>query len=138
MTKILIDSNILVYAFEKDNPEKYFQTQRAIAELNLDFQVFISVQNLAEFSCVCLEKLKKPLTGEEIKEKVKKISTSFQTVSYSEKTVSIALELFDKFDIHFFDALLAATMRENGITQIMTENEKDFKKIPWVKVINPF
>jgi hypothetical protein len=29
-------------------------------------------------------------------------------------------------------------MKENGIDTIITENEKDFKKIPGIKVINPF
>jgi predicted nucleic acid-binding protein len=28
-------------------------------------------------------------------------------------------------------------MKENGINKIYTENEKDFKKIPGIKVINP-
>ncbi len=33
---------------------------------------------------------------------------------------------------------LTILMRKNNIYTIITENEKDFKKIPWLKVINPF
>jgi predicted nucleic acid-binding protein len=36
------------------------------------------------------------------------------------------------------DALIAACMLENGIEIIVTENERDFKRIPGITVINPF
>jgi predicted nucleic acid-binding protein len=41
------------------------------------------------------------------------------------------------YEVHYWDALIAATMRENNIFCIYTENG-DFKSIPWLKVINPF
>jgi predicted nucleic acid-binding protein len=40
--------------------------------------------------------------------------------------------------IHFFDSLLAATMQENGISKILTENVKDFNKIAGIEAENPF
>lgn len=40
-------------------------------------------------------------------------------------------------DMHFWDALLAATMRRNGIFNIYTENAKDFKA-SWISAVNPF
>jgi predicted nucleic acid-binding protein len=39
---------------------------------------------------------------------------------------------------NFWDALIVATMEENSIDTIITENEKDFKKVKWIKTINPF
>ncbi len=36
----------------------------------------------------------------------------------------------------FWDSLLAATMKENNIFNIYTENIKDFK-VPWINAINP-
>jgi predicted nucleic acid-binding protein len=38
----------------------------------------------------------------------------------------------------FWDALIAACMLENGIEIIVTENERDFKRIPGITVTNPF
>lgn len=32
----------------------------------------------------------------------------------------------------------AQTMKENGITEIITENEADFHNIPGIKITNPF
>jgi predicted nucleic acid-binding protein len=42
------------------------------------------------------------------------------------------------YKIPFWDALIVATMEENSIDTIITENEKDFKKVKWIKTINPF
>ena len=38
----------------------------------------------------------------------------------------------------FWDALIAACMLEKGIKTIVTENERDFKRIPGITIINPF
>ena len=38
----------------------------------------------------------------------------------------------------FWDALIAACMLEHGIEVIVTENEKDFKNIAGITVVNPF
>jgi len=37
-----------------------------------------------------------------------------------------------------FDLFLAATMFDNGVRTIYTENEGDFKGLPGIEVINPF
>ena len=37
----------------------------------------------------------------------------------------------------FWDVLIAVTMRDSGVTRLYTENETDFRKIPWVEVLNP-
>jgi predicted nucleic acid-binding protein len=34
-------------------------------------------------------------------------------------------------------ALIAATMQENNLKTIYTENIADFKKVPWLNVVNP-
>jgi predicted nucleic acid-binding protein len=49
-----------------------------------------------------------------------------------------AIELVSEFDIHLWDAAIAASMKENNLTEIVTENEKDFRKVPDIKVVFPF
>jgi len=41
------------------------------------------------------------------------------------------------YKVHFWDALIAATMIENNVFTIFTENTKDFKKIKGITAINP-
>ncbi len=52
-------------------------------------------------------------------------------------TVKAALEISKAFRAPFLDSLIAETMKENGINQIITENENDFIRIPGIKIKNP-
>lgn len=42
------------------------------------------------------------------------------------------------YQTHYWDYLIASTMKENAVKEIYTENTKDFEKIPELKVVNPF
>ncbi|MDO8428545.1 MAG: PIN domain-containing protein [Candidatus Diapherotrites archaeon] len=137
-TKVLLDTNILIYAYEQDNLVKCSIARKCIEEISSTNEMILSIQNLAEFSRVAKEKLKSPLSSSEIKSHLKIFEKSFTIIYYSSSSIEVALELVDKYGIHFFDALLTATMKENGINTILTENEKDFNKIPWLNVVNPF
>ena len=55
----------------------------------------------------------------------------------SDKTVKAALETSKAFRGPFLDALIIETMKENGINQIATENEKAFSRFPGIKIRNP-
>ena len=52
-------------------------------------------------------------------------------------TIIRAIDINLEYNIPYYDALLAATMRENGIFNIYTENVKDFKAVG-IKAVNPF
>jgi len=136
MTRVLIDSNILVYAVDVSELEKHESSNKLLLDLAETGNAVLSSQNLAEFSRA-LEK-SKSVSYNQIKLLVSHIASVFQTVNYNSDSVLKALDISSQYSIHFFDALLAATMEENFISEIITENEKDFKKIPWLKVTNPF
>ena len=65
-------------------------------------------------------------------------STKWRVLDRREETVVHAMELVRQRRVPFWDALIAACMLENGIEIIVTENERDFKKVPGITVINPF
>ncbi len=44
----------------------------------------------------------------------------------------------EKFKTPFLDSLIAETMKENGITSIITENAKDLTASLGITAINPF
>lgn len=93
---------------------------------------------MQNFTAFPQTKIENPIPTEKSKEFIKAIATNFNILSYDENTVMEAVNLEQKFGIHFWDALIAATMQENSIDTIYTENTKDFAKVPWLKAINPF
>ena len=132
MTK-LIDTNILIYSADNTHELKH---REALKVLDESKDGVISIQNLAELARAMTEKAGKP--AEKVRIYINNFKESFRVIRYNEDTVTRALEIKSEYDLHFFDALIAATMEENEVYEIITENEKDFSKIPNIKVINPF
>ena len=128
----LIDTNVLIYLCDNRNLDKKNKSVEAVS--NGEFVV--SIQNLAELSRAMSEKAR--ITPTKIKEYITGFAESYRRITYHESTLLKALDLKEEFGLHFFDSLIVATMQENGIYEIITENEKDFSKIPFIKVINPF
>ena len=40
-------------------------------------------------------------------------------------------------NISFWDLLIAETMKDARVSVLLTENIRDFSKVPWIKAINP-
>lgn len=138
MTRVFVDTNILIYSLDTEEPKKQEIADKLIAELLLKNEIILSSQNLAEFSKVLLEQTDPPQNPENVLSYVYAFMKLATIVNYSQETVVRAITIKKEYKIHFFDALLVATMQENGIDKILTENTKDFKKIPWLEVRNPF
>jgi predicted nucleic acid-binding protein len=135
----LIDTNILVYAYDESEGKKHEICKRLIDECwRLREKYSISIQNLSEFYVVITKKIENPVPMKMAKEIIEDI-IEFQNwilMDYDPRTILSAIELNMVYKVHYWDALIAATMRENKIFSIYTE-DGDFKNIPWLNVINP-
>lgn len=134
----LIDTNIIVYASEKGESPKNKSSKELINRCWNGEDIFsVSSQNLAEFVFVTTRKAKLDLKGAATFAGFIADFQGFKKISYNSNTVMSAISIADEFKMPFWDSLLAATMRENGIFNIYTENSKDFK-MPWINAVNPF
>ncbi len=138
MTNTLVDSNILIYSVQKTAGEKHEVASELIQGLMNSRRMALSTQNLAEFCRVALEKVSPVMTVEQVMTSLSGFSKLSAIIIYTDATVLRAVSISTKYQIHFFDALIAAAMQENGIEEILTENTEDFSKIPWIKARNPF
>ena len=136
----LIDTNILCYALDAGEPVK----RAAAAELlsrcwRSEIALFVSVQNLAEFSVVMTEKVSPPLPDAVVTRFIKDIVSfdGWTVIGYDPATVMDALRIRSRYSLHFWDALLAATMKQHDIGTIYTEDSQ-FSRVPWITVIDPF
>ncbi len=135
----LIDTNVLIHYYDKSDNTKHQIAQQIVDKAwQKQIEYAISVQNLSEFFNATTAK------GKLDKEQADKIVRRFTEFSYwhvfpiTEASVRLATGLAVTCKAPFFDILIAAVMKENGIHEIITENEKDFENIPGIKVINPF
>ncbi len=133
----LIDTNILVYAFDEAERAKQKKAKKFMEEKFSEKSAVLSAQNLAEFHSISTRKIERPIRKELAQEIIREFSASYKIINYNEKTVQNAIQIEIAFRVHFWDALLAATMQENNLTTIYTENIADFGKISWIKAVNP-
>lgn len=98
------------------------------------------MQNLMEFFIVITEKVENPIEVTEAKTIVEDYlkSDKWQVIDRDKNTFLNAIDFVSKYKIHFWDAVIASYMKENYITEIITENKKDFENIPDIKVTVPF
>lgn len=136
----LIDSNLLVYVFDAANPEKRDVCKRIVEDCwRGRVRHAVSVQNLSEFYVAVTEGVQKPIPEKVARTFVELIVKfdGWRVLPLKGGTVERAMTICREYRVHYWDALIAATMEENGQRKILTENEDDFAAIPWIEVENP-
>ncbi len=133
----LLDSNILIYAYDTSEGKKHELAKELLEDCFMGQPFAVSLQNLTEFFNAITKKIEHPLSSNEAEDVIKIILEfkNFRKLIPTDKTLLRAMRLGKTG--HFWDAMIAATMLENGISQIYTENTKDFQ-IPGITPINPF
>jgi predicted nucleic acid-binding protein len=136
----LIDTVVLVHAYTVSDDEKHRVALSLIERVWGGEEATTTLQNLCEFFFVVTRKVAKPISASAAETIVKGISTATQwrVIDRSPETFFKAIELVKLHRLPFWDTLIAACMLENGIHTVVTENERDFKRIPGITVINPF
>ncbi|PKN28198.1 MAG: hypothetical protein CVU64_14570 [Deltaproteobacteria bacterium HGW-Deltaproteobacteria-21] len=89
---------------------------------------------------VVTRKVEHPLSIEEARTIISDIlsSTKWTVIDRNHETLIKAIDLVESTELHFWDALIAMCMLENGVGMIITENEDDFKRVQGITVLNPF
>ena len=136
----LFDTNILVYAYDVSETRRRGIAQALVDDVWNTGGGVLTLQNLSEFFFAVTRKVQKPVPIVDAKTIVSDILRSSQSIVIDRNagTVVKAMEIAESGRAPFWDALIAACMLEHGIEVIVTENEKDFKNIPGITVLNPF
>ena len=140
MTERLIDTNILVYAYDVSEPAKHTIAKDLLVQIWKTGGGVVCVQNLMEFFVVITRKVAAPIPINEAKTIIDDMlkSDRWKVIDRDIHTFLDAIELVSQYHVHIWDATIAVSMKENGITEIVTEDHGDFGKIPGIQVIVPF
>ena len=142
--KILLDTNILVHAYNKSSPHQSKASKIVKKALQGEIDAFVSSQVLYEFFAIVTnpKRVEHPMPSEEAADlctelwachEIEKINP---TPTATREVFKLANEMkLSKGRI--FDCILAIVAKENRIEAICTENVDDFKKYKFIKIINP-
>ncbi|NCQ97900.1 PIN domain-containing protein [Microcystis aeruginosa] len=131
--KVFIDTNVLIYGYSEDEPDK---RQQAI-DCVRSGEAWISTQVLNE--TINVLKRKFSLSYSQIREAVQELSEGFPIVLVSVNTIEMALNLAERYQYSYFDSLILASALEAGCQILYSEDLQDGQRIEnQLTIINPF
>lgn len=130
-----LDSNILVYLFDEDFPEKQACARTLIAD-GVDDSV-LSVQVLGEFFNVVTRKIRHPLAPEQALQATDEFG-DFEVWPIHRLLVRNAMERSIASRLSYWDALIVETALEARATVLLTEDLQHGQAFGDLRVWNPF
>ncbi len=141
---ILVDSNVLIYAHDKASPKRAAARQIIHDALTGTRDICITLQNLVEFYNVITNprRVSQPLSALAAMRCLRLYwrSSRITKLYPAATTMGRLLQLVVTTGVtgaDVFDAFLAATVLENGVTEVYTENVTDLARFG-MTAINPF
>jgi predicted nucleic acid-binding protein len=130
-----LDTNILVYAFEPDDPIKRARARDLIAP---DIPWEISWQVVQEFIHVARHRFRRPLDPAYLVDLIDLLLASHCSVLPSAHLWTKALTIQTETQYRFYDALIVASAIESGAPILYSEDLQHERRIGPLQIINPF
>ena len=136
--KFFIDTNILVYSFDNANPTKCSIARRVIEQALTDNNGVISYQVVQEFLNVATRKFVMPLCVEDAKAYLNRVLEPLCEVYASMELYEHALDISQRWQYSFYDALIIAAAVRSGCSRLYSEDLQHGQKIQQLEIFNPF
>lgn len=137
MTRAFFDTNVLVYLFDSDEPEKKARAQKCFEETAETGRTILSTQVLQEFYWVVTRRLASPLPPEVAEEAVRDFSR-LPLVQVSAPMILAAITRSRHANFSFWDALVVEAALAGGADRLLTEDLQHGQDIDGMRVQNPF
>jgi predicted nucleic acid-binding protein len=132
-----VDTNVLVYAFDKSSSPKKQVAQRLMHELMEEDRLRVSTQVLQELFVTLTRKVSQCCsTGEALAVLEDLTAWPLMTVDYA--AIRAAVGLADQAKLSFWDALVVVAAARTGAAVLYTEDLNDGQEILGVRISNPF
>jgi predicted nucleic acid-binding protein len=132
-----VDTNILIYAEDRDAKGKHEIARTLIMDLWESRDGVVSVQVLHEFYVNVTKKLKKPLTVAKAKQIIEEYLT-WTVVDNTGTMVLDAIDLQQKAQLSFWDSLIVQAAIQSGCDRLYSEDMNAGQRFGPVTVVNPF
>jgi predicted nucleic acid-binding protein len=137
-TRVLVDTNVLVYLWDARFPEKTRTATRLMSELEARSAGVHSTQTLGEFFVVATRKLPSAVPPHEAGKAVALLAESWPVLAVTPEVTLDAVRGSIEHGMQFWDAQLWATARAYGVGLVLSEDFADGGEIEGVSFANPF
>jgi len=135
--KIFVDTNILVYAYDRSEPEKQRQAALILDKLALSGLGVISSQVMAEFFVTVTRKISAPLAPDSAYQRLENYQQSWEILDVTPAVVLEAARGVRDYQFSFWDAQIWATAHLNQIAAIFSEDFNVGAVVEGVRFVNP-
>lgn len=135
---ILVDTNVLVYAYDRTERDRQRMALAVLDRLYRAGRGAFSTQVLAEFYSVVTRKLNEPLPPTEARAHIENYLTSWPVLPLTPLVILEALRGATEHQLSYFDAQLWAVARLNQLTTIVSEDFSDGSIVEGVQFLDPF
>ena len=138
MTVVLLDTNVLVYAFDRSEPKKRARAIKIIVDLQVNSVGCLSVQCLSEFFNAVTRGATPKLPMDEALQYVQDYLLAFPTHLLTPSIVLLAARGVRDHSLSFYDAQIWACALSNDVPVIFSEDFQDGQVIEGIRFVNPF
>lgn len=134
--KTFIDTNILIYAHDKDAGAKNEIAKAHLRDLWNERTGVLSAQVLQEFYLNVTRKIASPLPKDSARSVVNSYAIWCAETTATE--IAAAFRIEDESGIGFWDALIVSSAVKSGAVRILTEDLNTGQRISGMLIENPF
>jgi predicted nucleic acid-binding protein len=134
---VFLDTNVLVYRFDNDAPQKQQAARKAYIEAVSAGTVLISTQVLQEFYAALSTKFAKRVSREIVLRAVHML-VDLPIVQITPALILAAIGKQQRYTISFWDALIVQAAIAGGARRIYSEDMQHGLEVDGVRIENPF
>ncbi len=116
-----VDTNLLIYAYDRSAGEKHERTKSTLEQLWRDRNGCLSIQVLQEFYVNITHKIMKPLASETAAAIVRDLSTWKVHIPGIDDILK-AIDIEQKYHLSFWDAMIIQSALATGSKRILSED----------------
>ena len=135
-TKILIDTNLLIYAIDPAKSDKQSKAIEVMSEIQQQKVGCLSVQNLAEFSNTALRKLNvAPML---LSQYLQQLCLAWHVLDLTPPIVLEAVRGVRDYQLSYYDAQIWATAKLYQLPCVFSEDFNSGHVLEGIRFVNPF
>jgi len=138
MTFALIDTNVLVYAFDQNDTERQDRALSLLRQLEMQGIGWLSVQALAEFFTAATRRLRPALSPTEALDQLGRLSRTYPILPLTPQVVLEAGRGVRDHRLNYWDAQVWAMAYLHQIPTILSDGFSTGAVLEGVRFVNPF
>ena len=135
--KVFVDTNIIVYAYDRDAGKKYQIASKLVKDLWHSGLGVLSAQVLQEFFVTVTNKISSPLDIVKATGIVKNLS-KWNVIVNDVNILLAAIEIHEEHKFSFWDSMIIAAAIKGGAKALLSEDLSDNQEIEGLIIKNPF